>query len=119
MIEVLSIRSELDSLDELNRESFCAEHRDVPEARCSRWRLAFEKAAAKGDRNALVCSNCRERWTPGTDIDAAVFGWMMLVDEVLWYATLCGECAAANPEPVRLPAVARLILQRSSPGPIQ
>ena len=118
MIEVLSIRSELDSLDELNRETFCAEHRDVPEARCSRWRLAFEKAAAKGDRDALICSNCAARWVPDIDINYAVRGWMMIVDEGRWHATLCGECAAGNPEPTRLPSVARAVLQRAC-GPIQ
>jgi hypothetical protein len=118
MIEILSVRGELDSLDELNRESFCAEHQDVPEARCSRWRLAFEKAAAKGDRNALVCANCAARWMPDIDINYAVRGWMMIVDEGRWYATLCGECAAGNPEPMRLPQIARLILQRRPRPPI-
>jgi hypothetical protein len=118
MIEVLSIRSELDSLDELNRESFCAEHRNVPEARCSRWRLAFEKAAAKGDRNALVCANCAARWMPDIDINYAVRGWMMIVDEVRWCATLCGECAALSPEPLNLPAVARAVLWRVRGGPM-
>jgi hypothetical protein len=90
MIEVLSIRSELDRLDALNRESFCAEHQDVPEARCSRWRLAFEKAAAKGDRNALVCANCATRWMPDIDINYAVRGWMMLVGEGRWSCSAAG-----------------------------
>jgi len=118
MIEVLSMRSELDSLDELNRETFCADHQDVPEARCSRWRLAFERAAAKSDRNALVCANCAARWMPGADINYAVRGWMMLVGEGRWYATLCAECTALSPEPLNLPAVARAVLQRSR-GPMQ
>ena len=113
MIEVLTVRSELDRLDELNKQQFCADCADVPEARCSRWRLAFEKAAAKSDRDALICSNCAARWVPDIDINYAVRGWMMIVGEGRWYATLCGECAAANPEPTRLPRIARAVLQRS------
>jgi hypothetical protein len=118
MIEILSVRSELDRLDALHKQRFCADCAGAPEARCSRWRLAFERAAAKGDRNALVCANCATRWMPDIDINYAVRGWMMIVDEGRWYATLCAECAAANPEPMRLPSVQRAVLQRSR-GPMQ
>lgn len=114
MIELRTVRDELDRFDELNRQTFCADHADVPEARCSRWRLSFERAAAKGNRNFMTCANCAARWLPEPDINSAVHGWMIVMSEGFLVAVLCGPCMAANPEPaVSLPKVARLVLSRS------
>ncbi len=118
MIELRSVRDELDRFDELWRQRFCASCADVPEARASSLRLAFEKAAAKGNSDFMVCLHCAAHWTPEPDIDHAVRGWAIVVNEGILAAVLCGPCVAANPEPVRLPEIARLILSRSR-GPLQ
>ena len=119
MITCRSVLDELVRFDELNRQRFCADCADVPEARCSRWRLAFERAGAAGNGDFMVCGNCAARWAPGPDIDDAVRGWMIVLSEGFLAAVLCGPCMAANPEPaVSLPKVARLLLSRSR-GPVQ
>lgn len=96
----------------------CACCADDPEAQESDLRRAFERAAAKGDRNFLVCANCAARWTLSPDIDYAERGWMMILSEQRLVATLCGPCATAHPEPARLPLIARLVLSQSR-GPLQ
>jgi hypothetical protein len=112
-IEYRDVRNELDRFDELHRERLCACCADEPEAQVSDLRRAFERAAAKGNSNFLVCANCSARWMPGP-IDTAVRGWVMVISEQRLVATLCGACAAANPEPVKtLPSIARLVLEQS------
>jgi hypothetical protein len=118
MIEYRSVLDELGRLDELHRERLCADCADSPEARCSKWRLAFESAAERGDAGFMRCANCGVRWIPAADIDRAVIGWSMILSENRLVATLCAACMASDPEPARLPNIARRILARSR-GPIQ
>jgi hypothetical protein len=73
-IAIRRVRDELDSFDELQRQGLCAGCADSAEARASDFRRAFEKAAAKGDRDGLVCANCAARWMPGADINHAGVG---------------------------------------------
>ena len=49
MIELRTVRDELDRFDELHRARFCACCADGPEAQESDLRRAFERAAAKGN----------------------------------------------------------------------
>lgn len=118
MIELRTVRDELDRFDELHRARFCACCADGPEAQESDLRRAFERAAAKGNNIFLHCANCAARWTPAPDIDDAVRGWWMVISEQRLVATLCGACKAAHPEPIRLPSIARLVLSQSR-GPLQ
>jgi len=111
MIEYRSV------LDEVVREaglycSACSEHT---------LRHALAEAARKGDRHFLICENCCERWVPNpADIAAAIRGWLLIfVPDDRLAAVLCAECAASNPDPVRLLAVARALLWRSPDGPPQ
>ena len=117
-IELRTVYDELVRLDELNRQRFCGDCTDSAEARCSKWRLAFEKAAARGDRGFMACANCAVRWTAEPDIDHAVRGWMLILSEHQCVGTLCSSCAASNPEPMTIPAVAERVLSQSR-GPIE
>jgi hypothetical protein len=118
MIEFRTVRNELDRLDELNRQAFCADCADSAEARCSGWRLAFERAAARGDAGFMVCANCAARWLPELDINHAVRGWTMVTSEGRLAAVICVDCEAAHPEPTTIPSIAQLLLSQSR-GPIQ
>ena len=119
MIELRTVRDELDRFDELHRARFCACCADSPEAQESDLRRAFERAAAKGNNIFLHCANCAATWKlPEPDINYAVRGWWMVLSDDRLVGTLCGPCIAANPEPATMPAVARLVL-RQSRGPIQ
>jgi hypothetical protein len=118
MIEIRTVCDELDRLDEIHRQQFCADCSDVPDARCSGLRLAFESAAARGDTRFMVCANCSTRWMPGPNINYAVRDWRIVTSDVRLAAVLCAECAASHPDPMRVPAIARSVLERSR-GPIQ
>ena len=118
MIELRTVRYELDRFDELHRARFCPCCIDSPEAQESELRRAFERAAAKGNSSFLRCANCAARWTPEPDINYAVRGWWMILSDDRLVGTLCGPCKAANPEPIRLPSIARLVLSQSR-GPLQ
>jgi hypothetical protein len=118
-IEYRDVRNELDRLDELHRERLCACCADDPDVQGSDLRRAFEREAAKSNRNFLRCANCSARWIiPEPDIDYAVRGWMMILSDDRLVGTLCGPCKAAHPEPIRLPSIARLLLSQSR-GPLQ
>lgn len=67
-IEYRDVRNELDRFDGLWRQRFCASCVDSEEARCSGLRLAFERAAAKDNRNFLRCANCAATWKAEPDI---------------------------------------------------
>jgi len=85
-------------------------------------RAALEQAAARGDRNFLICENCRERWVPDVEIDAVARAWTLIfvTGSPLLAAVLCADCAASHPDPVvGLPEIARLVLARSRRGPMQ
>ncbi len=104
-------------LDEVIRD----EQRYCGDCSAHTLRFALIEAARKGDRRFLICENCQERWTPNpADIAGAIRDWLLAftMDDRL-VAVLCAECAALSPEPIRLPAVARLILWRSPDGPLQ
>jgi hypothetical protein len=118
-IEYRDVRNELDRFDELHRERLCPCCANDPEAQGSDLRRAFERAAAKGNRNFLVCANCAARWiVPEPDIDHAVRGWFMILSEQRLIGTLCGQCARAHPEPMSVPRIAERVLRRSR-GPVQ
>ncbi|MGA7872937.1 MAG: hypothetical protein WCA22_18765 [Candidatus Binatus sp.] len=119
MIELRSVLDELNRFDKLWRQRFCASCADEPEARASGLRLAFEKAAAKGQAGFMVCDNCAARWLPDSDVNHAVRDWVIVLSDENFLATLCGPCRAAHPEPTRLPRIAQLILSRSPEGPMQ
>lgn len=79
-------------------------------------RFALETAAAIHDRNFLVCSNCRARWTPNPDdIAGAIRDWLLVFapGSPFLAAVLCPRCSTANPDPLSLPAVARAVLRHS------
>jgi hypothetical protein len=119
IIEYRDVRDELDRFDELHREQLCACCADDPEVQVSDLRRAFERAAAKGNSNFLLCANCAARWIiPEPDINYAVRGWWMILSDDRLVGTLCGPCKAANPEPARLPRITELVLRRSR-GPVQ
>ncbi len=113
MIEFRTVRDELDRFDELHKARFCPCCADSPEAQESELRRVFERAAAKGNSSFLRCANCAARWTPAPDIDSAVRGWFMILSDDRLVGTLCGACKATNPDPIRLPSIARLVLEGS------
>ncbi len=113
-IEYRDVRDELDRFDELHREGLCACCANDPEAQVSDLRRAFERAAAKGNSSFLRCANCAATWKlPEPDIDEAVRGWWMVISDQRLVGTLCSACAAANPDPIRLPSIARLVVEQS------
>lgn len=119
MIELRTVRDELDRFDELHKARFCPCCADSPEAQESDLRRVFERAAAKGNSSFLRCANCTVRWKlPEPDINYAVRGWWMILSDDRLVGTLCDTCAASNPDPLRLPSIARLVLSRAR-GPVQ
>jgi hypothetical protein len=114
-------------LDELRRDDqFC-------DCCGLRLRARMIEAAQQGDRNWIFCQECRRRWTPSLDIDAAARGWVLVfaTDDgsktdfragakvQIPAAILCADCAASHPEPASLPSsIARLVLEQSR-GPVQ
>jgi hypothetical protein len=121
IIEYRSVPEELDRFDELHRQRLCAScAADSAETRAGSLRRAFEKAAASGDTDFMVCANCAARWIPDIDIEEAVRGWLLVFTSAdpIPAAVLCAACARAHPEPGTLPRIAHLLLSRSR-GPLQ
>jgi hypothetical protein len=88
-------------------------------------RAALQRAAAEKNDRILTCANCRKRWIPDVNIDEAARDWTMVLEsresqdaQPSAVGVLCVDCVRANPDPLRLPAIARLVLSQSR-GPIQ
>jgi hypothetical protein len=82
-------------------------------------RAALQRAAAENNDRILNCLSCQRHWEPTADIDRAARDWVIVLESGESHAqpsavgVLCVDCARANPEPLRLPAIARRLLERT------
>jgi hypothetical protein len=88
-------------------------------------RAALQRAVAENNDRILTCANCSKHWIPNVNIDEAARDWVIVLEsresedaQPSAVGVLCGDCARANPEPLRLPAIARRLLEQAG-GPVQ
>jgi hypothetical protein len=99
-------------LDELRRDDgFC-------QCCAQGLRAALVRAVERGDRNFILCQDCRRRWSVSdkVSVDEAVRGWTLIfvTGNSIPAAMLCADCAASYPEPASLPwSIARMVLEQS------